>query len=210
VFRKRSILSCGPCRDANIIGCSSRICSRPRTIWTMSRRKTSRISRPWRSVTLLPSPRTSTRFARDSRKGAEAICPGSAAHKICRKSLLAVGWAHGENALYPKTLAVFGALRFCSGDLQVGVFVRALGCTALYRTIYFQRSGQSEPGENMARKRKRQQRKTRTIEGAKEWKLTGRDREAFANALLNPRVPNGRIKRAVKRYTTCVIPAISH
>jgi len=62
----------------------------------------------------------------------------------------------------------------------------------------------------MARKRKRQQRKTRTIEGAKEWKLTGRDREAFANALLNPRVPNGRIKRAVKRYTTCVIPAISH
>jgi len=41
----------------------------------------------------------------------------------------------------------------------------------------------------------------RTIQEHESWTLTGRDREAFVNALLNPPAPSKRMKAAALRYT---------
>jgi uncharacterized protein (DUF1778 family) len=47
----------------------------------------------------------------------------------------------------------------------------------------------------------------RTIEQQEEWKLTGRDREAFVKALLNPRAPSARMRAAARRYKRRVTAA---
>jgi uncharacterized protein (DUF1778 family) len=40
----------------------------------------------------------------------------------------------------------------------------------------------------------------RTIQAHESWTLTGKDREAFVNALLNPSEPSARMKAAAQRY----------
>lgn len=40
----------------------------------------------------------------------------------------------------------------------------------------------------------------RTIHEYETWTLTGQDREAFVNALLNPPAPSERMKAAAQRY----------
>ncbi len=40
----------------------------------------------------------------------------------------------------------------------------------------------------------------RTIHDHETWTLTGRDRELFVNALLNPPKPSARMKAAAQRY----------
>jgi len=40
----------------------------------------------------------------------------------------------------------------------------------------------------------------RTIQEHETWTLTGQDREAFVNALLNPPAPSERMKAAAQRY----------
>lgn len=40
----------------------------------------------------------------------------------------------------------------------------------------------------------------RTIHDHETWTLTGRDREVFVDALLNPPAPNQRMKAAAQRY----------
>ena len=40
----------------------------------------------------------------------------------------------------------------------------------------------------------------RTIQEHEVWVLTGRDREVFVNALLNPPAPSARMKAAAQRY----------
>lgn len=43
---------------------------------------------------------------------------------------------------------------------------------------------------------------TRVVQDYEVMTLTGRDREIFVSALLNPAIPSGRLKKAVSRYKT--------
>jgi len=63
-----------------------------------------------------------------------------------------------------------------------------------------------EPGEE-TKKKTRPTTAVQTVEEQEEWKLVGRGREAFVNALLNPRPPSARIKGAAKRYRNRVTRA---
>jgi uncharacterized protein (DUF1778 family) len=45
---------------------------------------------------------------------------------------------------------------------------------------------------------------TRAIQQHESWTLSGRDREIFVNALLNPPSPNRRIRAAARRYKAAV------